>query len=114
MGETKTGGLLVLGASGFLGPHVLRAARGASSAPIYAVSRKPPGGVGVSPEVPGLTWFSADINDCLAVAGLFESLRPRACILSAALSRMGVCEADPIGAQGTNSLAPEHVARCAA
>ncbi|MFT5288844.1 MAG: dTDP-4-dehydrorhamnose reductase [Planctomycetota bacterium] len=113
MGETELGGLLVLGASGFLGSHVLRAARGASALPVYAVSRKPPGGVGTNPEVSGLTWFSADINDPVAMGRLFESLRPRACILTAALSRMGACEADPIGAQDTNSLAPEHIAHCA-
>lgn len=126
------GRLLILGASGFLGAHVLRVAQAARAAHIIAVARRPPkarlhGSSGApaaeaarEERVPGeslvaspVEWLGLDARDSDALAASFARIRPTACILTAAMSRMGACEEDPAGAQEMNALVPEYVANLA-
>lgn len=120
--------LLVLGGSGFLGRALLRAALGpAAAAHGVAIGSGAESGVGtlvatsrgaVAPAAGGpggarLAWETLSLQDEDALERCFRLHRPRACILTAALSRMGACESDPTAAERVNARAPERVARLA-
>jgi len=103
--------ILVLGASGFLGPHLVAAARD-SGARVAAASRSPER----APVVAGLAAHELQRWDALrdgATEALLDGVRPAAIVLAAALSRAETCERDPDHARALNEELPELVARLA-
>lgn len=122
MSGQAPGPILVLGASGFLGPHlaaeaalrgerVVAAARDPGRAPRLR-SPAPPcsplystGGLG---PIEDRAW---DALVSGATERLFDEVGPRAVVLAAALSRADECERDPARARALNSELPETVAR---
>ncbi|GAA3662985.1 UDP-glucose 4-epimerase [Nonomuraea antimicrobica] len=61
--------VLVTGAAGFIGSHLVRRLR-ALGAQVHAVSRRP------RPARHGETWHAADLSDAAATASLLRSVRP--------------------------------------
>jgi len=100
--------LLVLGASGFLGPHVVRAARRAGWH-VVAASRRPEAAPRLSGSGPDLTRVLEAEAPGSAVALLAE-LRPRAVLCAAALSRVDACEREPGRARRLNADLPGELA----
>lgn len=100
------GDLLVLGASGFLGPHLLRAASRAGWRPSAAVRRELPTSSGARPRI--LRWEAEHPG---ALAKLFEQSRPAAVVLAAALARVDACRLDPEHARRLNADLPAATAR---
>ena len=96
---------LVLGGSGFLGVHVVRAAA-AAGAEVVRASRRPrdPGGSGAARAEP------CDLEEAGAVEQLLERLRPEVVVNCAALSRGGDCEREPLRARRLNEEAPAELA----
>jgi len=103
--------LLVLGASGFLGPHLVRAAIGRGLT-VVAASRHPRAALGlVAPDAARLeTWDAADRG---GLAALVERVGPTHVVLAAALSRVAACERDPAAAEALNAALPAEAARLA-
>jgi dTDP-4-dehydrorhamnose reductase len=105
------GELLVLGASGFLGPHVVAAAKEAGWR-VIAASRSP----GAAPSIDGraadelATW---DAERAGETEELIERARPAAILLAAALARADACEREPARARALNASLPHEVARLA-
>ena len=98
------GTTLVLGASGFLGPHVVRRAL-ARGGRVVAVARDP-GRAGRA-----LDGAEVEAADLLEVTeALLERAGPRRVVLVAALARIDACERDPELARATNAGLPERVA----
>ncbi len=101
--------LLILGASGFLGPHVVAAAQQAGWR-VSVASRAP----GAAPRCAGRApdalaeW---DAEQAGATAELIESVRPAAVLLAAALARTDECERAPARAFALNAGLPREVAR---
>src|ERR1700752_4038567 len=105
------GPILVLGASGFLGPHLVAAARDAG-ARVGAGSRSPER----APVVAGGKGSELQRWDALregATEALLDRVRPRAIVLAAALARAEACERDPEQARVLNEELPALVARLA-
>jgi len=101
--------LLILGASGFLGPHLVAAARAGGWRTI-AASRAPaaaPSIDGVAPDA-RIEW-DAERPDALET--LLARARPDALVLAAALARVETCERDPARAAALNATLPERAAR---
>ena len=101
--------LLVLGASGFLGPHVVRAARTAGWR-VVAAARRPElaawlGGGGPDEAL------AFEAEDPAALAELLARARPEAIVCALALSRVDACERDPVRAQRLNAAFPADLAR---
>lgn len=114
---------VILGATGFLGAHVVAAAH--ADALARAGDRKPGRVVAVGREVqfaPRFTprreaaeWVVADLAPPGEAAALLDTEMPRRVILCAALSRVGECEEDPDRARRLNVELPGEVATwCAA
>ena len=107
--------LLILGSTGFLGAHLVRWALGQEVAAVVACAR---GGMR-DPFAEGATargrleLHRADVGDSKGMEELFLSARPTACIVAAALSRMGACEEEPAEAWRVNVSAAEGIARIA-
>lgn len=93
--------LVVLGGTGFLGPHLLRAAAAAGFEPL-AVARRAPDRA------------RADVTDHAALECLVDATAPRAIVNAAALARIADCDADPGLARRVNADAAGAVARIAA
>jgi dTDP-4-dehydrorhamnose reductase len=101
--------ILVLGGSGFLGAHVVRAlARGGAA--VHHASRAPilPGG-----EVPQSVAHELDAERPSALEALFTELDPSLVVICAALSRIADCEREPNRAGRLNVAAPALAARFA-
>ena len=100
--------ILVLGASGFLGPHLVAAARDAG-ARVAAASRSPER----APVVASRAAHELHRWDALrdgATEALLDRVGPRAIVLAAALSRAEACERDPEQARALNEELPGRVA----
>jgi len=109
MTNTGTRRLLILGASGFLGPHLVRAGleRGWS---VHAAARRPQAAAGLAGGRPVVLepW------DALAGRGLedlVERVGPTDVVLAAALSRVDECERDPALAARMNTELAARAAR---
>lgn len=109
---------VILGATGFLGAHVVAAAH--ADALARAGDRKPGRVVAVgrqtlfaprfTPRREAAEWVSADLAPPDQAAALLEVEAPRRVILCAALSRVGDCEQDPELARRLNVELPAEVA----
>ena len=103
--------LLLLGASGFLGPHLVRAAH-ARGWRVAAASREP----ARAPRAPGVVPDELHAFDARAPADLsrlLETIRPAAICLASALSRVDECEREPALAATLNAELPGELARLA-
>lgn len=101
----------MLGASGFLGPHLVRAARAAGWR-VVAAARRPE----LAPVVGGSTpdercAFDAEAPE--ALAGLLARSRPVAILCAAALARVDACEREPARALRLNAEFPGALAQAA-
>lgn len=98
---------MVLGASGFLGVHLVEVAleRGQT---VHAVSRR--GGA----DGPAALWHRADLVERGVLEALLERLRPDAVLLAAAVSRVDAAERDPDAARLLNADVPARLGRWAA
>ncbi len=94
---------LVVGATGQVGHHAAAALAAAGWEVI---------GTGCSRSGEGL--IQLDLRDEAALARVVEETRPRLCVLSAAMTDVEGCEADPARARALNARAPEVVARACA
>ena len=106
------GPLLVLGAGGFLGAHVLRIAAvkgrscvGAARAPERLPAPLDALGLDVR------RWDAEVLGD---TERLLDAVRPERIVLAAAAARPGACEADPGRAERLNVSLPETLARSCA
>ncbi len=96
--------LLVFGGSGFIGGKIVQKAL--ESWDVLIASRS--GG-----RIPaGVNWHRADISDKGDVTGLFETLKPDACVNAAALSQIDRAEEDKDLAWKINVEGAENVAEC--
>lgn len=96
--------LLVLGASGFLGPHLVRAARAAGWR-VVAVARRPE----LAPDLGGQgpdERLAFEAEDLGALTGLLERTGPAAILCAAALARVDACEREPARARRLNAEFP--------
>lgn len=103
------GDLLILGASGFLGPHLVAAARRAGWRVVSASRR-----AAAAPYLPGQAPDAVLELDALVPGALeqgLDAVRPRAIVLASALSRVDECERDPARAQALNCALPGALAR---
>jgi dTDP-4-dehydrorhamnose reductase len=99
----------VLGASGFLGLHLVRRGAAAGSG-VTAVARSLAGPV---ERVAGVRLRPADL--VAEVEAVLDEVGPERVLLAAALARIDDCEREPERARATNAELPERVARwCAA
>jgi len=105
------GELLVLGASGFLGPHLVAAAMKAGWC-VSAASRTPSRAPRIDGQAPDaeVDWNAESAG---ATVGLIDGVRPGAIVLAAALARVDACERDPARAFALNAELPRAVARLA-
>jgi len=101
--------ILVLGASGFLGPHLVAAAV-RSGARVVAASRRPEEApsIGGSAAQERRAWEALDPLSC---GRLLAESRPDAVVLAAALARVDECERDPERARALNAELPASLAR---
>ncbi|MBF1999866.1 MAG: NAD(P)-dependent oxidoreductase [Synechococcales cyanobacterium M58_A2018_015] len=98
--------LLVTGASGFLGWHVVRLAQ--SQWQVYGTYRQR------AVQQVGVTLLPLDLTDATAVNDLFQTLQPDAVLHLAAQSSPNACQTDPQGSYQINVLAAWEIAgRCA-
>jgi dTDP-4-dehydrorhamnose reductase len=105
------GQLLILGASGFLGPHLVAAARKAGWR-VVAAARTP----AAAPRMDGLGADEAvawDAEQAGATGELIGRVRPAAILNAAALARPVECERDPARAFALNAELPRALARIA-
>lgn len=103
--------VLLLGGSGFLGAHLVRAWRSLfPEMRCVVASRHPAGPASWGAWGVERPWDALDVAD---TERLFEEVRPRYVILSAALSRVGDCERNPELARLMNTELPGRVARLA-
>lgn len=98
---------MVLGASGFLGVHLVEVAleRGRT---VHAVSRR--GGADGAAAV----WQRADLVERGVLEALLDRLRPDAVLLAAAVSRVDAAERDPGAARLLNADVPARLGQWAA
>lgn len=97
--------LCVLGGTGFLGVHVVRAAR-QSGFEAVALARR-------APSRPEGARAPLDATDADSLARALRDLAPAALVNCAALARVAACDADPEGARRLNAVAPAVLARLA-
>src|ERR1700687_2164431 len=93
------GRIFIIGAQGFLGAHAVR--KFAESFEVFPGSRAAARETGS---------VQIDITDQASVNAAFESVKPDAVLLLAALSDIDLCQAQPDQAFGVNVRGPEHVA----
>jgi len=93
--------VLVLGASGFLGPHLIAAARAAGRRVCSAGRCAPPAGAPQADE--HVTW---DALAPRALEQLIDATRPDELVSAAALARVEECERDPARARALNAELP--------
>jgi len=99
--------LLILGASGFLGAHVVAAAKSAGWRVVAAARRDGwPSIGGLAPDR-RIQW---DAERSGARAALLDDVRPAAVVLAAALARVDECEREPARAAALNTELPREVA----
>ncbi len=108
-----SGPVLVLGASGFLGPHALAAL--AAAGPVVAASRDPAvepllERLGAGAAARAVRPVAVDLEEPEALAALLDELQPRAIVNAAALSRIDACEREPLRARRLNALVPRELA----
>ncbi|MDF1837858.1 MAG: sugar nucleotide-binding protein [Planctomycetota bacterium] len=111
---------LILGATGFLGPHLVAAAfqhaqMGATMAdpfgdPVIGVGRDVEGAPRYTNPRDGAEWISHDLEPEGAAVALLDELKPTHVVLAAAMARAGACEANPNGAHRMNVEVPAEVA----
>lgn len=101
--------VLILGASGFLGPHLVRAAR-ARGWRVLAAVRTPHAVPWLAEGVPDecCPW---DAEQPGALADLLARVRPDALLSAAALARVEACEREPERATALNVELPAEAAR---
>jgi len=103
--------LLVLGASGFLGPHVVGAARRAGWR-VLAASRQPAAGPVLAGQGPQAT-LACEAEGESAAAALLDEAGADALVCLTALSRVDLCEREPARAQRLNAIFPGELAAAA-
>jgi dTDP-4-dehydrorhamnose reductase len=103
--------LLLFGASGFLGPHLVRAAR-ARGWRVVAASRATAESLCAPDHAPDEHW-PFDAASPTDLAPLFDAVRPGAVCVAAALARVEECERDPTRASALNAELPAALARLA-
>ena len=101
--------VLVLGGSGFLGPHLVVAARRAGWR-VLAAARSPGAAARLDGAAPD-EWRAWDGEEAGSLARLLESARPDALVSAAALARVEACEREPARAAALNTALPEEAAR---
>lgn len=114
-------GTVILGGTGFLGPHAaalaLARSRGAASfarplgPPVWAVGRRTEEAPRYGTPRDGVQWVRRDLAPEGAVEALLEELRPRRVLSCAALARVAACEEDPDLALRLNAGVPAEAAR---
>ncbi|MEW6074456.1 MAG: sugar nucleotide-binding protein [Planctomycetota bacterium] len=106
---TARGTTMILGAGGFLGPHLVRAALAAGAPRVVAVRRglDPPPGV---PPHPALAARAVDARFPRAAERLLDEEQPAAIVLSAALASVAACRVDPEAARRLHVELPAAVA----
>jgi dTDP-4-dehydrorhamnose reductase len=115
-------GTLILGGTGFLGPHAaaLALARSRAAAatfarplgpPVWAVGRSPEDAPRFGTPRDGVQWVTRDLEPEGAVTALLEELRPKRVLSCAALARVAACEAEPERALRLNAGVPAEAAR---
>lgn len=97
--------LCVLGGTGFLGVHVVRAAIEAGFDAVAVARRPGPGSQGAR--------FALDVTDSGALAHFLDEHDPSAVVNCAALARIADCDADPELARSLNTVFPARIARLA-
>jgi len=97
--------LLVVGGTGFLGIHLLRAAEEAGFEPVCAARRPSELVFGTLRALD-----AGDLDDCERA---LDEVDPRAIVLAAALSRIADCERDPVLARRVNAEMPVGIAALA-
>jgi len=100
----------VLGATGFLGVHVVRAAIAAGFEPV-GVARQ--SSALLRESLPSSAFVQLDATDAFAVARLVNEFAPFALVNCAAMARLDDCDADSARARRTNSELPTALARLA-
>jgi len=96
--------VLVLGASGFLGPHLIAAARAAGRRVLSAGRGAPPAGAPQADE--HVPWDALGAMAPRALERLLDVARPEALVSAAALARVEECERDPARARALNAELP--------
>lgn len=94
--------LFVTGASGFLGRHVLRAARGRHEVVGAGLRRRP-----------GTGLVALDVGEREAVLRAVAEARPDAILHLAAMANVDACEGDPQAARRVNAEGTRHVVEAA-
>ncbi|MEZ6004952.1 MAG: SDR family oxidoreductase [Planctomycetota bacterium] len=116
-------GTMILGATGFLGAHLVAAAFEEArelatmadplGPPVWAVGRKIEDAPRFTEPRGAARWIAADLLEEGALEDLFERCAPERVVLAAALARAAACEADPELARRMNAELPGRVAaRC--
>jgi len=98
-------GTVILGGTGFLGPHAAALALARSRAagsfarplgpPVWAVGRTPDDAPRYGTPRDGVEWVQRDLEPEGAVEALLEELRPKRVLNCAAMARVAACEQDP-------------------
>ncbi|QDU68986.1 SDR family oxidoreductase [Engelhardtia mirabilis] len=101
--------VLVLGASGFLGPHVLERAAARPGWTVAAGARDPRRSC---PPLTGVAFepVAIDLASCAAISSALERCAPTHVLNLAAIASQGVCEAQPELANRINAAAPGEIA----
>ena len=110
MSEASRTRLLVLGSSGFLGPHLVRAGAERFDSVVAACRHPEAHPTALPGRARPRVW---DGGRAIENVSLFAETRPTAVIVAAALSRMSDCERDPDAAHRINAALPGALARLA-
>ncbi len=110
MADRTQDAVVVLGAGGFLGPHLVRAAFASGAPRVTGVRRSAgmPPGLGARE---GFTVHRAELTARGVVEGILDVERPCTVLLGAALSRVDACARDAEHGRRSNVELPERVAR---
>lgn len=103
--------ILLTGATGFIGRHLLENWRGSQNKIFATATNTSPIIKCVNPQI-HLT--DLDIVDEMNMALLFEKFQPNVVVHSAAMSKPNDCETDKESAFETNFLATKNIAECCA
>ena len=97
--------ILVIGASGFIGRHLIRRLNAASAHDITATYRSRP------PASDGNKWHQVELTDPAGVAHIFQQAQPELVIHFAALADVMTAEREPERAAAVNVAATSEIAR---